>query len=62
MKQIKNGFSERYFLTKKDALVYDKYKDELKEPYEGHIYKLYTCDNKIKSISQKSLYKMVYGK
>ena len=26
------------------------------------MYKLYTCDNKLKSISQKSLYKMVYGK
>lgn len=61
MRQIKNGFSERYFLTEQ-ALVYDSQINKTKQPYEGHMYKLYTCDNKLKSISQKSLYKMVYGK
>ncbi len=61
-RQIKNGFSECYYLSEDEALVYNAKEDWVKGPYADHCYKLRTQDNKIKTISQRSLYKLVYNK
>lgn len=60
-RQIKNGFSQRYYLTE-NALVYDALKDQLKQPYKDHCFSLKTEDNHYKKIAQRTLYKLVYNK
>ena len=61
MKQINNGYKEIYYLTK-DGKVYDKQKDKTVSPNKKRQFTLITTDNIRKTISLKSLYRLVYGK
>lgn len=61
MKKIGNGFKEYYYLTEQ-ADVYNANTDKiLKADYENR-YKLKTIEGKGKSITKKTLYKLVYNK
>ena len=60
MKQIKNNFEDYYYLTI-DGKVYNSNTDSYVK-IDKHSYKLKTTDGKLKSISLKRLYKLVYNK
>lgn len=59
MKQINNGFDERYYLTK-GGEVYDSTRDKYKKADKQHVFKLRTVEGKYKKISLRPLYKLVY--
>lgn len=61
MKKIENDFCDNYWLTEQ-GIVYDQIKDIFKNPYSDNCYKLKRKDGSYKTISQKSLYYLVYGK
>lgn len=62
MKQIQNGFKEYYYLTEQGD-VYNSNTDNILTPNnKTNSYKLKTIDGKIKSITKKSLYSLVYNK
>lgn len=61
MKEIKNGFDERYCLTK-DGLVIDRVSEKVKN-YDGdNCIRLKLENGNVKKIAKKNLYKLVYGK
>lgn len=59
MKQINNGFDERYYLTRSGE-VYDNTRDTYKKADKQHVFKLRTVEGKYKKISLRPLYKLVY--
>lgn len=61
MKKIENGFCDYYWLTEQ-GILYDQIKDIFKNPYSDNCFKLKKLDGSYKTISQKSLYYLVYGK
>lgn len=61
MKQVNNGYKEIYYLTK-DGNIYNEEKDIIISPNKKRQFNLITTDNKRKTISLKSLYRLVYNK
>lgn len=62
MKSIKKfGFSSNYYLTEQ-GLIYDTKTKRYIKPYSDHCFKLKTDNGTRKTISLKSLYKLVFGK
>lgn len=61
MKQIKNGFPEELFLTE-ECFIYNSSTDKIIKPYKDHCFKIKLRNSQTKTISQKSLYKLVYNK
>lgn len=59
MKQIKNGYDERYYLTRSGE-VYDSKKDSYKKADKQHKIKLKTTEGKHKRVALRTLYKLVY--
>ena len=60
MKKIQNGFADYYYLDE-DGKVYNSQTQNYIKKY-SHSYKLRTEEGKLKSISIKRLYKIVYDK
>ena len=60
MKQISNGFDERYYLYE-DGNVYDKLREVIIYPSRRHLFKLKASDGTRINISQKKLYQIVYN-
>ena len=61
MKQIKNGFKDYYYLTEKGE-VYNAQSNKILKVDNRNAYKLKTIEEKDRSITKKSLYKLVYHK
>ena len=63
MKQIKNGFPAELYLTE-DGAIYNSKKDKYIMPYKSsnNCFKIKMDNGTFKTISQKSLYKLVYNK
>lgn len=61
MKQVNNGYKEIYYLTK-EGTIYNKEKDIIISPNNKRQFNLITTDNKRKTISLKTLYRLVYNK
>ena len=60
MRQIKNGFPEELFLTD-ECLIYNSLTEKTIKPYKDHCFKIIMINGELKTISQKSLYRMVYN-
>lgn len=60
MKQVNNGFSADYYMTK-EGQIYDKSKDKYIKPNKKHLFTLRTETNERKIISLRTLYKLVYN-
>lgn len=60
MKKIKNGFADYYYLTESGKVYNDHSKRYLK--IDKHNYKLMTTKGKVKNMSLKNLYLLVYDK
>lgn len=60
MKQLKNGYDERYYLTK-DGKLYNSTTKKYVKANVKHSYKIKTVGNSYKNISLKSLYRLVYN-
>lgn len=61
MKKLNNGYADHYYLTK-EGIVYNASTENYIKPDKQHKFKLKTTDNKYKTISLKSLYRLVYNK
>lgn len=63
MKQIKNGFPAELYLTENGA-IYNAKEDKYIMPYKSsnNCFKIKMDNGTVKTISQKSLYKLVYNK
>ena len=61
MKKIENGFLDDYYLTQQGQ-VFNIKKREFRKPYSDFTFKLKCKDGNVKTISLKSLYKLVFNK
>lgn len=61
MKQIKNGFADYYYLSE-EGLIYNAKSEKYIKPDSRHRFKLKDNNNRYKTISLKTLYKMIYNK
>ena len=61
MKKINNGYADYYYLTEEGS-VYNAATDNYIKPDKTHKFKLKRADNTYKTISLKTLYKLVYKK
>lgn len=61
MKQINNGFCEYYYLLE-DGRIYNKNKNKYIEAGKNHKFRLKQLDGNFKTITLRSIYKLVYDK
>lgn len=61
MKQIKEEFADHYYLTEQGTVYNEAAKKEIK-PDNNHCFRLLTKEGKLKKISLKRLFKLVYNK
>lgn len=61
MKKVDNGYCENYYLTE-DGKIYNSNTNKFREADKSKRFALKTKDGKVKKVSLKVLYKMVYGK
>jgi hypothetical protein len=61
LKQINNGYAEKYYLTE-DGLIYNDETGKYTKPDSSHRFKLQRTDKSYKKIALKPLYKLVYNK
>lgn len=61
MKQINNGYKDYYYLSE-DGIIYNSATKSYLKPDTSHKFKLKTIENTYKSISLKSLYRLIYNK